>query len=440
MSSTAPSPRACLPLAWVQILFVLLLPFLWFFHRLPDSKDIVHLTWHPAWLILPLGAGAARFILRDKAKEEGRDVGDPGRFERFVSNMTLAVFVPFFLFWAAEGLLKLKGYQRELAPVIFETPEIGEGKELNRNALAHPVFLFTFKPGSTYNRVPINSLGYREREVDPVKAPGTKRVICFGDSITAQGRPNYSGILHALLQEDPPDDTPWEAFNMGVYGYSSRQGLAVFREQGKALKPDVITVYFGPNDRNLYTVTDKQRMAKVQSGLGAHFSRNFREKRIGQLIIGTATDIAMAKVDKREGMGDKVLRVPPEDYRHVLRQFVLEAREIGAECILMTAARRELSPGLLSEGHAVSLEAVTERHDAYNEIVREVAEELDAPLLDVAAELSGPEFDHFFADDGVHFDSYATEHVRKPKHQPGLEWIASRLHQVLKEDVVQEMP
>jgi len=437
MSSSPSSPRACVPLAWLQLVFVLLLPLLWFFHRLPDSKEMIHLTWHPAWLILPLGAAAARFVLRDMAREEGGEVAGPGFFERSVSKITLAVFVPFFLFWISEGLLKLAKYERELAPVIFETPEIGEGDTSNKRALPHPVFLFTFNPGTVYNQVEINSMGYREREVDPVKQPGTRRVICFGDSITAQGRPNYSGILHELLQKDPPDGHEWEAFNMGVYGYSSRQGLAVFREQGKALKPDVITVYFGPNDRNLYTVTDKQRMAKVQSGLGAHVSRNFREKRIGQWIIGTATDIAMARADKREGLEDKVMRVPPEDYRHVLRRFVLEAREIGAECILMTAARRELSPGLLSEGHAVSLEAVTARHDAYNEIVREVAAELNAPLLDVAAELAGSEFDSFFADDGVHFDSYATEHVRKPKHQPGLEWIAGRLHQLLKQEMSQ---
>jgi lysophospholipase L1-like esterase len=282
-----------------------------------------------------------------------------------------------------------------------------------------------------YNKVRINSMGYREREIDPVKAPGMKRVICFGDSITAQGRPNYSGILHELLQEDPPDTHEWQAFNMGVYGYTSRQGLAVFREQGKALKPDFITVYFGPNDRNLYDVTDKERMSPVQSGWKAHVAQNFREKRVGQWVIGTATDLAMGRERRLEGIEDKVIRVPPDDYRHVLRRFVLEAREIGAECILMTAARRELNEGLVREGHAVSVEAATQRHDAYNEIVREVAAELNAPLLDVAAELADPAYDSFFAADGVHFDSYATEHLRKPKSQPGLEWIAGQLHQIL---------
>lgn len=436
MSEPVPSPRACLPLACFQLLFVLLLPFLWFFHRLPDSKDVVHLTWHWAWLILPLGAAAARFVLRDMARgeeEEKLEVEGPGFFERLVSKVTLAVFFPFLLLWMAEGILGVVKYERDVAPVIFETPEIGE-EGSNARALSHPVFLFTFNPGTVYNKVKINSMGYREREVDPEKKPGVKRVICFGDSITAQGRPNYSGLLHGLLQENPIGGQPWEAFNMGVYGYSSRQGLAVFREQGKALKPDAITVYFGPNDRNLYTVTDKQRMAKVQSGWQAHFSQNFREKRLGQLIIGTATDVALAKVDKRENLENKVPRVPPEDYRHVLRRFVLEAREIGAECFLLTAPRRELSQSLLAEGHAVSLEAVSERHDAYNEIVREVAAELDAPLVDLAKELSAPEYDAFFAEDGVHFDAYATEHIRKPKSQPGLEWIAARLYQAIEEE------
>jgi lysophospholipase L1-like esterase len=98
----------------------------------------------------------------------------------------------------------------------------------------------------------------------------------------------------------------------------------------------------------------------------------------------------------------------------------------------MTAPRRELSPGLISRGYAESMEAVTKRHDEYNQIVREVAAELNAPLLDLARSLEGPEFDSFFAHDGVHFDSYATEHVQKPDSQPGLEYIADALHQKLK--------
>ncbi len=431
MSNKPSNLRWCRGLAVLQILSAVLVPLLWFFHRLPPSKDVPHLTWHFLWLVLPLGAALARFVLRDLAKEAGQPLPEPGWGERLSSNVTLAVLMPFFLIWMAEGMLAWRGYERNLPPIIFESPEIGEDNQ--ERVLRHPVYLFTFNPGTIYNKVRINRMGFREREIDPEKTPNMARVICFGDSITAQGRPNYSGLLHERLQQDPPDGRDWQAFNMGVYGYSSQQGLAVFQGEGKALAPDYITVYFGPNDRNLYPLSDRQRMARVSHGFSAQFRKAFQKKRLGQLVIGKATDLAMQRARKETAVEDKVLRVPPEEYRQVMRQFVLEAREIGAEAILMTAARRELSPGLISEGHAVSLEAVTRRHDAYNDIVREVAAELNAPLLDLAAEMAGPEFDAMFAADGVHFDSYATEHVAQPERQPGLEYIARRLHETLTE-------
>jgi lysophospholipase L1-like esterase len=432
MKTISTEVKKCRLLAVVQVLTLLPLPVLWLFHRLPDSKEVFHITWQPWWMLLPLGAGFARFVIRDKAKQEERELAEKGLVEKMASKVMLAVFVPFFLLWSANAVLGLMDYERKLTPIVYKSPEIGE-KGSQERALSHPVLLFTFNPGTMYNKVRINKMGYREREIDPEKTPNMKRVICFGDSITAQGRPNYSYLLNEHLQSNPPDDHDWQAFNMGVYGYSSRQGLAVFRLQGKALKPDFITVYFGPNDRNLYAQTDKQRMAKVQGGLKGKVLQKIQDKPLGQLIIGTATDVAMAKSKKQNAVEEKMPRVPPEDYRHVMRSFVLEAREIGAEAILLTAPRRELSLGLVAEGHAKSLEAITRRHDAYNDIVREVAAELNAPLVDLAKEMEGEAFDHMFAEDGIHFDSYATEHVSKPESQPGLEWIAARLHREISE-------
>jgi lysophospholipase L1-like esterase len=140
----------------------------------------------------------------------------------------------------------------------------------------------------------------------------------------------------------------------------------------------------------------------------------------------------MAK-QKSAKVGDKVPRVPPDDYEEVMRTFVREARAIGAEALLLTAPRRALSPSLVAEGHAASLEEITARHDAYNDIVRKVAGDLAAPLIDLAKEMEGPAFDHMFAEDGIHFDAYATEHQSKPAAQPGLEYIAGALHRKLLE-------
>ena len=46
---------------------------------------------------------------------------------------------------------------------------------------------------------------------------------------------------------------------MGVYGYSSLQGLRVLELQAKDLKPDIVTVSFGRND-HVYESPDRVRM------------------------------------------------------------------------------------------------------------------------------------------------------------------------------------
>ncbi len=432
MASEAGYPKAADRWMGVaQILCVLFFPWLWFFERIPDSKELPHLTWHWGWLFLPIILGGIKLFRRESARDAGAEIPPATKQAALGAKISLAVMTPFLAVLAANGVLELRGYNRELPTIEFKTREPNDKVEADR-VLNHPVLLFTFNPGTIYNAVEINSLGYREREVNPEKAPGSKRVICLGDSITAQGRPNYSGLLHERLQEEAPSEQPWEAFNMGVYGYSSRQGLAVFRLQAKPLKPDYITVYFGPNDRLLHGQMDKHRMSKTASGATKALLENFQEKPLGQYIIGKSRDLALKRQEDL-GVEGKVIRVPHDDYRHVLRRFVLEAREIDAEAILLTAPRRELSPGLLSRGFAISVENQEKRHDEYNEIVREVAAELDAPLLDLAKLMEGDSFDHMFADDGIHFDSYSTEHVAKPETQPGLEFIAEQLHQLIVE-------
>ena len=406
-------------------LILIFLPLLWFAHRVPDTREQLHLTWSAVWILLPLLLLLARRIRRDVLEERGVEIPASGKGCSLLQQISLAMFMPFLLLLGADKFLAINDKSWELPPIIFETNE-AEADISKERVLSDPILLFKFNPGTTYNAERINTLGYRDREVEATKAPGTKRVICFGDSITAQGRPGYSQILHGLLQETPPSAHTWEAFNMGVYGYSSRQGLAVFRLQGKALQPDVITAYFGPNDRNLYRIPDVQRMAKKASPVSGWFLENFQEKRIGQFVLHRARENALKRY-RAGGTGDRVPRVPPEDYRTVMRAFINEARDIGATPILLTAPRRALDPGLVPE-HADDLEAVTKRHDAYNDIVREVTRELDAPLLDLATLLEASEFDHMFSKDGVHFDHYDTEHARKPNTQPGLEFISKALH------------
>lgn len=413
------------------VFFCVFLPFLWFFRRLPDTPQDPHLTWHILWWLAPLLFAAARRIIQMDMAESGQPIPAGWLGKLWIKRLCLAISIPFFLLSLSDEILKQAGYVYEKLPaIVFESDEpeedVGEKRVLN-----DPVVLFKFNPGTRYNKRVINSLGYREREVDPVKTENGVRVICFGDSITAQGHPGYSGILNNMLQKAPITDQEWEAFNMAVYGYTSRQGLAVFLHEGLPLKPDYITVFFGINDRNLYDIPDRDRMGKRLPDWKAYLLQQVQDLKIGQL----ASELTQTYRQKKNRVANskKVPRVPPDDYVYVLTRFIEEARKHDCTPILITAPRRELFHTSVKKGHAITLEALTERHDHYNNLVRQVAKEQDAPLIDLAKMLEGPEYDHFFCYDGVHFDNYPSEGRQISTNQPGLTFIAQTIYDKLEE-------
>ena len=133
---------------------------------------------------------------------------------------------------AAAAILKRTKIDIHVAPIVLDNKPEKEYFGRTKEMLCDPDLIWTFIPDSSVYGRHINSLGFREREVNPVKQAGVRRVICLGDSVTAQGQPGYSWYLNDLLTNAPPDGGRWEAFNMGVYGYSA---LPALRRFAKAL-------------------------------------------------------------------------------------------------------------------------------------------------------------------------------------------------------------
>jgi lysophospholipase L1-like esterase len=280
----------------------------------------------------------------------------------------------------------------------------------------------------------INSLGFRDREVNREKEKGVRRVICMGDSVTAQGQPCYAQYLHQMLTNAPPDGGKWEAISMGVYGYSSMQGLRSFDLLGKSLKPDVVIVSFGRND-HVWEIPDRTR-------LGARLSPTFRtiymflsNRTIGRMFLHvfdvrhqwTATKPKGPQADSRE------LRLPPEDFRITMRQFVKEIRSCGATPILVTAARRRIPENYVTKGCARTRDEFERQHDEYAQIVRDVAQETDTTLVDLQKLMAGPECDSWFASDAIHLDFYDSEGRIEPwsREQPGLRFVARSMYDAI---------
>lgn len=310
-----------------------------------------------------------------------------------------------------EGALTLIGFKTYVPPILFDGGETNED-EGSSGAIADPDLLWAFRPGVNFHGVPINSMGFREREVDPQKKPGTMRVICMGDSCTAQGMPGYAGYLNQILSYAAPDTNQWEAFNMAVYGYSSLQGLRLFQRAGAELQPDIVTIYFGWNDHWRHEQSDRARMGWRMGSVSGRLINLLQNKRIFMFLLW-AIKPEEAKERQRTGTG---YRVPEAEYEQVLTEFVEEVKRVGALPILITAPRRSLVPAVVESGHATSMEDAEQAHDRYCEISRQVGEVQQVPVLDLASEFAGTECDAFFKPDGIHFQKDGLREVAQSLH------------------------
>lgn len=388
-------------------LSLLILPLSWLL-------DPLYIDWGPlnarvSWGLKPVAAPLLLVGLRSVLAAQ---VGPGGLLQySLAKKLTLSAVMLIVTVAMAEGVLALIGFEIEMAPVVFELENEEGEKETNRG-YRDPELLWKFNKGEMYHGRKINQLGYRDREVDPEKDPGGMRVICLGDSVTAQGKPGYSQYLHEKLQKQPPTTNQWEAFNMAVYGYSSVQGLRVFQRETKHLNPDVVTLFFGWNDHWLEMQTDRNRMAVKTHPVIGQLYNLLKEKRLFMLLAGMARSPG-ADLSKREQAG---FRVPPDEYVEVLRQFVQEIRDTGARPLLITAPSREIFPTKDKHPEISQTLDFGEVHEQYVNLTRQVAEETGADLLDLYKEFSDPSYDRYFMDDGIHF------------RQSGLGAIARSLH------------
>lgn len=341
--------------------------------------------------------------------------------KKWFQGLTLATGVTILTLITVEGVLAYIPFQvEETTPIVIKGQGDDNSSIKNNDSTIGDIELrWRYLPGGTFWGLEVNNLGYLDRKVSIVKPPGTVRVICMGDSVTSQGPPPYSRYLHDRLTSDPPDNRQWEAFNMGVVGYSSVQGLRVFQKQGKYLQPDYVTLYFGWNDHwKSGLKPDSDIMAVPLNAWQAELARGLSTRRVGKLVLNVWQAWRRGPTsDERKGVKPWDLnRVPPDEYATTLKRFIDEIRSVGAVPILITAPRaKTLTELLVHNQQVVSVEDAIRQHDMYVEITRKVAAANNAPLLDLAAEMQGPDHAQLFSDDGIHMT------------YPGLEYIAAAI-------------
>jgi lysophospholipase L1-like esterase len=372
-----------------------LLPALWLLQsvRFSAGRLAVSVTW--GWK--PLAAVALVAFARLGA---ARRRGGRGLLERPAGRRAALVPVSILIFLVvAEAALRLTGFQAAAAPIVV-AGEHGGTPGTAEAIVPDLDLIWRFNPGAEFNGRRVNALGFLDREVDAAKKPGTIRVICMGDSVAGQGVPPYSGMLHQRLTNAPPTPQPWEAFNMAVHGYSAVQGLRLFLDRGRMLRPDVVTIHYGWNDHWIYERPDANRMAVRASRPAAALLRRLQARRLGQCVLRLLRPSGSLAWSGR----GPTLRVPPDEYRRTLVEFVAAVRAAGALPALVTAPRAtKLSGVLVKNRQTASVEEAARLHDRYVAITREAATRTGAPLLDLDRQFPRGESDEFFERDGIHF-------------------------------------
>lgn len=349
------------------------------------------------------------------------------RFLQKIVLVYVAVMAPLML---VDGAIRRLKIEVNVAPMLLKT-RVNGVERYHDLLLKDPELLWKFEPGSRVYGRTINQFGFREREIKVQKENGVRRVICLGDSVSAQGQPGYAQYLHDMLTNAPPGGERWEAFSMGVYGYSSEQGLRLFDRESGAVQPDIVTVSFGRNDHNLAKTPDRARIAVHVSPWLAGLYQVLGRRHVGRLFLCGLERERMWIGRKNDSQA--LVRVSPEEYRQNMRLFVQKIRAAGAIPILVTAPRRAIPQSYVRSGYARTTKEFEDQHDQYAQIARDVARETGAALLDLRTLMAGPDCDGFFARDAVHLDFYDSEGQMKcgEKDQPGLRRIATEMYAVI---------
>jgi hypothetical protein len=120
---------------------------------------------------------------------------------------------------------------------------------------ANPSRGWEMVPGQTHythhHQVRVNALGLRGPEVER-KRDGEIRVLALGDSMAyGQGVADDETLPHYLrivLQKRDPLRRAWTVINAGHRGYNTTQELALLKELGELLQPDIVVVLWYWND------------------------------------------------------------------------------------------------------------------------------------------------------------------------------------------------
>lgn len=224
----------------------------------------------------------------------------------------------------------------------FLTNQEYENQFLN---LKDPYVIWKLRPGELRPGCYVNKLGFRGDEISPQKAPGTKRIVCLGNSITLgmdvkTHADTYPMLLEQRLKQS--QNQPIEVINAGVAGYSSYQILQQLRHYVLPLEPDLIIVLATFNDV-LYTPYKPDKEIKLSKAVCVVYNALFSFRICRAINSGIqfisrhiSSEEFLTPYDPEIGLQT---RVSEEDYRKNLNSIAEDAEKRNIKAIFITSGR-----------------------------------------------------------------------------------------------------
>ncbi len=272
-----------------------------------------------------------------------------------------------------------------------------------------------------------NNKGFRGHDWTDVKPDGVIRIASLGDSCTLGGQESYSERLERLLRE-ALGTNKYEVLNGGVGSSSTYQMLQIFEHELLPLKPDIVVLFLGWNDRWVHDGrrdSVHQLPTEWQSKLRDQLSKS----RLFQALVYFADK-------RREGHVEQ--RVPANETAKNLKRLAKLCRDRGLTLYLCTTPDGMPDQAILSrfddnkpqrDWDWQLYQLFKDKADGpiavwhyiqnlYCDTVRKVAAEESVHLIDLEKEIAPrralyEEPPLFFYKDGIHFTELGLQEVAR---------------------------
>lgn len=334
----------------------------------------------------------------------------------------LMVFIAFLAAFAAAEI-----YARYFSHTGYFTPEIVRKRSLQYDPaiFARHVFAREEKTVTDWRGAErlyyINEKGYRGRDFDFVKAPGTTRIIFYGGSSVFDLKcydDDWPHRVESLLRASGFPQV--EVINAGIPQHASFDSFGRFFAEGHLLDPDYVVLYDAWNDiKNFRSIEPLLRTVRpyAEAADPRLSYRNFLDRALCGLSQ-VYVRLRYRYYDWRLRAGEEGQQpegeyasefgeIGPTQYRVNAELFVDLARNIGAVPVLMTEARLVSPDNTPAQKEHIAYgyqllthEALCRAFQRCDDVIRSVAQEKGAYLIDASVQLTGRE-DLFV--DHVHF-------------------------------------